>query len=193
MIEAVPWYVTRSSGIVSLVLLTAAACLGLLTSARWQREGWPRFLTAELHRTISLLSVAFLVVHVVVAVFDPTYGLGIAAALIPFASSYRELWLTLGVVSLYLGAAVVITSLFRSRIGHRTWRLVHLTSYAAWPLAVLHSMGTGTDSVATWLWAIYAACIVAVAVSLVWRLYVWRSMQLHVERALPAPSETGWR
>jgi predicted ferric reductase len=193
VIEAIPWYVTRSAGIVSLVLFTAATCLGLLTSARWQREGWPRFLTAELHRTVSLLSVAFLGVHIVVAAFDPTYGLGIAAALVPFASSYRELWLTLGVVSLYLGTAVVITSLVRSRIGHRAWRLVHLTSYAAWPLAVLHSMGTGTDSVATWLWVIYAACIVAVAICLALRLYAWRSMQLHVERALPAPPETGWR
>jgi sulfoxide reductase heme-binding subunit YedZ len=192
VIEAIPWYVTRSAGIVSLVLLSAATCLGLLTSARWQREGWPRFLTAELHRTISLVSVAFLVVHIVVAVFDPKYGLGIAS-LIPLGSAYRELWLTLGTISLYLAAAVLITSLLRSRIGHRTWRLVHLTSYAAWPLAVLHSMGTGTDSVASWLWVLYAACIVSVAASLAWRLYVRRELQLQVERALPVPPETGWR
>jgi sulfoxide reductase heme-binding subunit YedZ len=193
VIEAIPWYVTRSAGIVSLLLLTAATCLGLLTSARWQRDGWPRFLTAELHRTISLLSVVFLVIHVLVAAFDPKYGLGLAAVFLPFASSYRELWLTLGVVSLYLGGAIVITSLLRTRIGHSTWRLVHLTSYAAWPLAVLHSMGTGSDSVANWLWAIYAACIVAVAASLAWRLYVWRSVHGHLERALPAPTETGLR
>jgi sulfoxide reductase heme-binding subunit YedZ len=193
MIEAVPWYVTRAAGIVSLVLLSASACLGLLTSARWQRPGWPRFLTAELHRTISLLSVAFLAVHIAVAVFDPKYGLGIAAALVPFASSYRELWLTLGVVSLYLGSAVVITSLVRSHIGHRTWRAVHLTSYAAWPLAVLHSMGTGTDSVATWSWAVYGACILAVGGSLAWRLQSRRAAQLEIDAALPARPGAGWR
>ena len=193
MIEAIPWYVTRSTGIVSLVLFTAATCLGLLTSARWQRANWPRFLTAELHRTISLLSVVFLAVHIFVAVFDPTYGLGIAAAVLPFATTFRPLWMTLGVVSLYLGTAVILTSLVRSRLGQRAWRTVHLASYAAWPLAVLHSIGGGTDSGAPWSWLLYAACITAVAACLGWRVRAWRTSQARLETALPAPAQVGWR
>ena len=192
MIEAIPWYVTRSAGIVSLLLLTVATCLGLLTSARWQRPDWPRFLTAELHRTISLLSVVFLAIHVVVAIFDPTYGLGIAG-LVPFGTSFRPLWMTLGVVSLYLGTAVLVTSLVRSRLGPRAWRAVHLTSYAAWPLAVLHSIFGGTDTGATWTSVLYIACIVAVGICIAWRIRAWRTTRARLESVLPASAQPGWR
>jgi len=190
MIEAIPWYVTRSAGIVSLLLFTAATCLGLLTSARWQRPNVPRFVTAELHRTISLLAVAFLAIHIVVALFDPTYGLGIAG-LVPFGTPFRPLWMSLGLVSLYLGIAVVATSLVRSRLGPVAWRAVHLISYAAWPLAVLHSIGGGTDTGATWSSAIYIACIAAVGVCLAWRIQAWRTSRARLEAVLPTPA--GWR
>src|SRR4029077_7398055 len=105
---------------------------------RWQTDRWPRFLTVELHRTISLLSVVFLVVHILTAILDPFTNLGLAAALVPFASSYRPLWVGLGVLSVYLGVAVLVTSLLRERVGLRLWRAVHWLAYASWPLAIIH-------------------------------------------------------
>jgi predicted ferric reductase len=193
MIEALPWYITRAAGMVSLILLTAVTCLGLLTAARWQRPGWPRFLTAEVHRSLALLSVVFLVVHVVVAVVDPYASLGWASALVPFSSPYRQLWLGLGGVSMYLVAAMIVTSLLRGRIGLRTWRAIHLTAYAAWPLGVLHGLGTGTDSVAAWSWAVNAACGLAVGASLVLRLRARSLVRAALESAIPAAPTTGFR
>ena len=38
-----------------------------------------------------------------------------------------------------------MTTLLRARMRHRTWRLVHLLSYAAWGVAVAHGLGIGTD------------------------------------------------
>jgi sulfoxide reductase heme-binding subunit YedZ len=193
MIEALPWYITRAAGMVSLILLTAGVCLGLLTAARWQRPGWPRFLTAEVHRTIALLSVVFLVVHVVVAVVDPYASLGWASAMVPFSSPYRQLWLGLGGVSMYLVAAMIVTSVLRGRIGHRTWRAVHLGAYAAWPLAVIHGLGTGTDSVAAWSWVVNAACVAAVVACLLLRVRVQREARAELEVALPMAPTTGFR
>ncbi|MEA2623316.1 MAG: methionine sulfoxide reductase heme-binding subunit [Chloroflexota bacterium] len=193
MIEALPWYVTRAAGMVSLVLLTAVVCLGLLTAARWQRPGWPRFLTAEVHRSIALLSVVFLVVHVVVAVVDPYTALGWASALVPFSSPYRQVWLGLGGVSMYLVAAMIVTSLLRGRIGRRTWRAIHLTAYASWPLAVVHGLGTGTDSAAAWSWVVNAACAMAVGGALVLRLRAHQEERAAVETALPMTSGSGFR
>ena len=37
------WYLTRASGVVSLLLLTAGLVLGILGTVRWRSERWPRF------------------------------------------------------------------------------------------------------------------------------------------------------
>jgi predicted ferric reductase len=163
------WFATRGAGIVSLILFTVVACLGLLSAARMQSRWWPRFLTVELHRTLALLSVAFVAVHVVTAVFDPFTHLGLAAALVPLASAYRPLPVALGVVSVWFAAAVVLTSLVRERIGHRVWRAIHWTSYASWPLALAHTVTAGSDAGASWLLAVAAACVLAVGATLLLR------------------------
>lgn len=164
------WFATRGAGIVSLILFSTVACLGLLAVARTQSVRWPRFLTVELHRSLALLSIVFLAIHIVTAVLDPFTNLGIGAALVPLASSYRPLPVAFGVVSTYLTAAVIVTSLLRERIGHRAWRAVHWASYASWPLAIEHTLTAGSDSFSVWLLAVQAACIVAVSAALVYRL-----------------------
>ena len=185
MSGSILWYTTRGAGIVSLLLLTAVVCLGIVTAVRWQRPGWPRFLSAELHRSLALMSVVFLAIHIVVAVVDPYTSLGIGAALLPFSSPYRRLWLGLGGVALYLLAAIVVTSLVRTRLGHRSWRIVHWLTYAAWPVALLHGLGTGTDSGAGWMWVLDATCVVAVLVAVAWRLFTADADQATREAALP--------
>ena len=168
------WFATRGAGIVSLLLFTAVVVLGVMTSVRWQARQWPRFLTAEVHRSIALLSVVFLAIHIVTAVVDPYASLGWISAIVPFASSYRPLWLGLGVVSVDLLAAVIVTSLLRVRVGRRAWRAVHWTAYASWPLALAHGIGTGSDASAAWMIGIDAACIFAVVTAVTWRLLAGR-------------------
>ncbi len=174
MSTQVLWFATRGAGIVSLFLFTAVVVLGVVTSVRWQARQWPRFLTAEVHRSIALLSVVFLALHIVTAVIDPFTSLGWISAVVPFASSYRPFWLGLGVVSLDLLVAVVVTSLLRARVGRRVWRAVHWTAYASWPLALAHGIGTGSDATAAWMIGIEAACILAVVTAVAWRLVAGR-------------------
>jgi len=169
------WFASRGSGIVSLLLLTAVTVLGLISVVRWQRASWPRFVTADLHSNLALLSVVFVAVHIVAAILDPFAKLGITSAVIPFASSYRPLWVGLGVISLYLFVAMIVTSLLRERIGQRAWRAVHWVAYAAWPLAVLHSAGSGSDAFSTWMLALQIGCVVVVVVALLFRLLAARN------------------
>lgn len=168
------WFATRGSGIVSMLMFSVVVVLGILTTMRWQAPGWPRFLTAELHRTISLLSLAFIAVHIATSVLDPFAELGIEAAIVPFASSYRPLWVGLGVLSMDIGIAVLATSLLKARLGQRAWRTVHWLAYAAWPLAILHTIGSGSDAGATWMFAIDVACIGSVCLALTWRILASR-------------------
>ncbi len=185
MSASVLWYATRGAGLVSQVLLTVVVCLGILTVARWGRPGWPRFLTAEFHRNVALLAVVFLAVHILIAVLDPFTSLGLAAALIPFSSPYRQFWLGLGVVAMYLVGAIIITSLLRTHLGHRTWRAIHWLSYGAWPIAIAHGLGTGSDSGALWAWLLNGTCVAAVVGALAWRTQATAALRTEIDAALP--------
>ncbi len=177
MFDQILWFSTRGAGIVSLLLSTLVVCLGFATVARWQAPGWPRFLTVEFHRSMALLSIVFVTIHVVTAIIDPFTSLGVLAAIVPLASSYRPLAVAFGVISVDLLVAVIITSLLRERIGHRLWRAVHWLAWAAWPLAILHSLTAGSDAFATWMLVLVGACCLAVAATLIWRLTVGGSIR----------------
>ena len=164
------WYTTRATGLVALVLLTIAMVLGLLSSVRYQRPGWPRFVTLGLHRNVSLLALAFTVVHVLTTVLDTFVSIPIQDAVIPFIGSYRTLWLGFGAIAFDLMLALIATSLLRTRMSFRSWQIVHWTAYACWPVAVLHGLGTGTDTPVRWVLALTAACVVVVAGLALWRL-----------------------
>ena len=164
------WYTTRGAGIVVMILLTASLVLGILTNGRWTAAGIPRFVTNGLHRNLSLLTLVFLVLHILTAIADSFAQLGLKDALIPFASSYRPLWMGLGVLSAELFLALVVTSLIRGLLGYGAWRLIHLLAYASWPLALLHGIGTGSDTRAWWALLINAGCVAAVLGSLAWRV-----------------------
>lgn len=158
------WFTTRGAGAVSLVLLSAVVVLGLVGAVGGQRPRWPRFLITILHRNLALLALVFLATHIVTAVLDPFTALGWGAALVPWGSSYRPLWVGVGVISLYLGAVLVSTSLLRRWLSYRAWRFVHWTAYAVWPLALIHSLGAGSDTRFLWMDTVYAVCCVPVAV-----------------------------
>ncbi len=164
------WYATRGAGTVALVLLTASVVVGIVDFSRWSPANRPRFLVDGIHRTVSMLAVVMVTVHVVTTVADGFAPITLLDAIIPFASPYRPLWLGLGSVAFDLLLAVTITSMLRGRIGHRAWRAVHWTAYACWPLALLHGLGTGTDASVGWSLIIAVACVAAVLVAVAWRV-----------------------
>ena len=164
------WYATRGTGVVALLLLTAGVLLGVLTSTRWTAPRWPRFVVSGLHRNLTLLALAFVVVHVVTTVLDGYAPIGLRDAVIPFASRYRPVWLGLGAVAFDLLLALILTSLFRARLGLRTWKLVHWLAYASWPVALVHAFGTGSDARAGWFGVVALGSAAAVVLAVLWRV-----------------------
>jgi hypothetical protein len=166
------WYLTRGTGAVALLLLTASVVLGVATTLGLRVRRWPRFAVAGVHRNLTLLAIVFVVVHVVTTVADGYAPIRLTDALVPFASAYRPIWLGLGAVAFDLLLAIVVTSLLRVRIGIRAWRAVHLLAYASWPIALVHALGTGSDPRTTWLAAVGVGSLVIVAIAVVTRLGV---------------------
>ena len=165
------WFATRGAGTATLLLLTGVVALGVVTAGSAARSRiWPRFVSAELHRNLSLFTVVFLLAHVVTAVADPYAKLGWRDAAIPFVSAYRPFWLGLGVIAAELLLALVVSSALRPFLGFRAWKTVHWLAYASWPVAIFHSLGTGTDAPATWSVALVVACTLTVVAAVAWRI-----------------------
>jgi sulfoxide reductase heme-binding subunit YedZ len=165
------WFATRGAGTATLLLLTMVVALGIITAGSAARSRvWPRFVSAELHRNLSLFAIAFLAAHIVTAIADPYAKLGWRDAAIPFVSAYRPFWLGLGVVAGELVVALVVTSALRPVLGFQAWRAVHWLAYASWPVAILHSLGTGTDAPASWSLALVAGCTLTVVAAIAWRV-----------------------
>jgi hypothetical protein len=164
------WYLTRGTGAVSLVLLTVSVALGVADVRRLATPRVPRFLVDGLHRTVSLLVVLTVLIHVVTTLIDAFAPIRIVDALVPFISAYRPLWLGFGALAFDLLIALVLTSVLRARLGHRSWRAVHWLAYACWPVAFVHGLGTGSDVRGGWMLAVSLACAAVVAVAVLARI-----------------------
>ncbi len=160
------WYVSRGSGLILLALFSVVVVLGIATRTGSAPRTWHRFTVAELHRTLSLFAVALLTLHVVTAIADPYVSIGWWATVIPFVSHYKTAALGLGTLAVDFGAAVILTSLFRHRLGFKAWRAIHWLAYFAWPVAFVHSLRAGNDLGIAWVYGVEwgSAALVATAV-----------------------------
>jgi predicted ferric reductase len=180
------WYASQATGIISLLLFTLVMLLGIGVAGHGRLPGLPRFGVLALHRSLSLLALAFLAVHIGTAVLDSYVHISVAAVFVPFASSYQPLWIGLGTVAIDLMLALIVSSLLRARMNPRAWRAVHCLAYACWPVAVGHTAGIGAgrgSAVGGWELWLTLGCVAAVAAGLAWRIAAGRGRRA---RSTPA-------
>jgi sulfoxide reductase heme-binding subunit YedZ len=169
MTEAL-WALGRGTGVVALVMFTVTVVLGIVTRSGRSVGGLGRFGVAEVHRTAALTGVGLVAVHLASLFFDPYAQLRLVDMVLPFAGSYRPLWLGLGTVAVDLLLVVTGVSLLRNQVGPRVFKAVHWLTYVLWPVALFHGLGTGTDAGSLWMDAVAAVCVGAVTAALAWRL-----------------------
>ena len=181
------WFLNRGTGLALLSLLTLAMLLGVLSMRARAGGRVPGFVVQSVHRNVSLLALALLAVHVTTAVADEYVDIRWWQSFVPWGSVYQPFWLALGTVALDLSLAVVVTSLLRDRIGHRTWQFVHLSTYAAWGFGVVHGLGIGTDTGEPWARWTYLGSGVLVATSAMLRLTNRAATRTEAQRQGVAP------
>jgi predicted ferric reductase len=167
------WYLSRASGFGAFGLLWLSMVFGLLITNRMARL-WPGGFTAfDLHQFISLLGLALTGFHGLVLIGDHYLNYSLAQLMIPFGSvNYRPLWVGLGQVSIYILILVSLSFYLRRWLGPRGWRLVHGLSYAAFILALGHSLFSGTDSGSLVVLAFYWMTATTTALLTLWRIAV---------------------
>jgi predicted ferric reductase len=140
------WYVTRASGIIAYLLLWFSTILGLAVTSKYLDGMLDRLFTYDFHEFISLLSVGFTLVHVIVLMLDLYMPYSLAQILVPFISPYRPFWVGVGVIAFYLTLLVTITFYLRNRIGTRAFRAIHVASLVGYVGVTLHGYFSGTDT-----------------------------------------------
>jgi len=164
------WYTTRATGLVSLVLFTGVVTLGMLVANRAGGDTIGRFEFNELHRSLSMVAMVFLVLHIVTTVVDSYVPTGPISAFIPLTSSYKTWQISLGAVGFDLMLAVWASSLLKLRMKNQTWRAIHWLSWISFASALLHTYVTGTDARHGYGFIIVLSCLATVLCTLAWRI-----------------------
>lgn len=186
--ENVTWNVARAGGFTAYILLTLAVVEGLALSTQLQSPSrWPRLINNELHNFLTLLGAIFLGVHILAVWLDPFTHFGWNELLIPLASHYRPQWMALGIVALYLGIAIGISTLLRPHIGYRWWKRLHVLTLGIFVLATIHGLGSGSDTQTWWAMGMYVVSSIAVGLLLCRRLFFAKDKRKDVS-ARPVPA-----
>jgi predicted ferric reductase len=178
--QAVTWDVARAGGFTAYVLLTLAVAIGLALTMHWQSPRWPRIINSELHNFLILLAMVFIGVHVLAVWVDPFTRFGWNEVFIPFVSHYRPIWMALGIIALYLGIAIGISTWLRPRIGYAWWRRLHVLTLVGYALVTIHGLDAGSATRTWWALSIYVSSVALVGMLFLRRLLVpasakWRA------------------
>src|SRR5579884_2846640 len=163
------WIASRAAGTAALLFSSVAVGLGLAMTLRLVKRRGPDLRVT--HEALSLATMAAIVVHAGALLGDSFLKASVADVAIPFVSSYREPWMSIGIVS---GWALIILGLSyyaRRRIGAQRWRNLHRFTSVAWLAGIVHALGEGTDAGLTW----FVVCLGVTALPAgALLLYRWR-------------------
>jgi sulfoxide reductase heme-binding subunit YedZ len=163
------WVTSRAAGTTALIVSSVAVSIGLLMSTRlYKRVSGPDL--RVLHEVLSLTTIVAIVVHAAALLGDQFLHPSLLDVSVPFASSYKTGWTTLGIVAGWSLILLGLSYYARARIGQKRWRKLHRFTALAWVLGMAHSLGEGTDAGQLWFLAMVAIVAVPALVLLLGRV-----------------------
>ena len=149
------WYISRAAGLMGYILFWLSTVWGLAISSKIFDSFLGRTFTYDFHEHLSLLGIGFVVLHIIVLLFDNYAPFSLMQLMIPFTSTYRPFWVGIGVISFYLTILVTVTFYIRSLISMQAFRKIHYLSLVGYIGALFHGLYSGTDSAITWVQILY--------------------------------------
>jgi sulfoxide reductase heme-binding subunit YedZ len=170
--DSIAWYSSRILGFLAYGALAISVVYGLLLSTGFLDRIAHRAVSLTLHQDLSAIAIGLTALHGALLALDTYVPQSVRELVIPFAGPYRAEWVGIGQIAFYLMLIVYGSFLVRRRIGHRTWRLLHYTTFLAFAGATVHGVMTGTDSPAGWAFWIYTGATFVVVFLLGFRITV---------------------
>ncbi len=139
--------ILQATGLTALIWAYLGVGLGLMESGRtisWFPLSRPQ--VDRLHRQISLLVIALIVVHAAATALD-AMGDNFRSAFVPWQESWKQATFAynIGIFALYLALLLGPTYYIRRRIGPVRWRFLHRFSLVVYILSFWHTMILGLD------------------------------------------------
>jgi sulfoxide reductase heme-binding subunit YedZ len=150
------------------VLSSVGVSLGLLMGGKFVRGRGLELRGA--HETIAIATLVAIVLHGVSLLGDSFLNPSLADITVPFASGYKTVWTSVGIVAGWSTLILGLSFYARRRIGQKRWRSIHRFTVLAWWLGVIHSLGEGTDAGQVWFLAMTAIVVIPALVLFVARL-----------------------
>ena len=175
------WLVSRASGVVSLLLVSASVTIGLLMASKLVRRRGAGPILVKTHEQTALAGLIAIAVHGITLLGDRWLNPGVGGLLVPFTMSYRPAFTGLGIVAGYVAALLGLSFYVRRRVGAKLWRKLHRATVLVWALGVVHTLGAGTDAGSPWLQAVMVATGVPIVV-----LFAVRMLRGGKRRSRPA-------
>ena len=164
------WFASRAFGTVAIALLGISVALGLAMSGRlFKRPGLPAKLK-RFHEAATLVTLALIVVHGGLLLFDSYLRPGLAGVTLPFAMGYRPLFTGLGIIGGWLAAILGLSFYARKWIGTKTWRRMHRFTIVVYLLALVHVVGAGTNGRSPWMLAMLAGLTAPIVFAFTYRM-----------------------
>ena len=166
------WIEARASGLLAFLLLTASVTAGSVLKSRPFGTLLKPAAVTDIHRFLAVLCLSATAIHGVALVLDSSVHTTILGLLVPGFVPYRPVWVGVGVVAAELMALVYASFSQRKRIGVKTWRRLHWSTYGIFVAMVVHGVMSGTDTGQPWVLAIYLGAIGTTVMATAWRMLV---------------------
>lgn len=156
------WMLIRGSGVAAFALLSAATIWGLLVSSKLLGRLVKAKALTWFHESLGIVALLATVVHIGVLSVHDFLDFTWAEILLPGASDWRPLAVTMGIAGFY-GMVVVSTSFYFKRwISQRRWRTIHYASFGVFLSSLLHGIWAGTDTSTPLMIGLYLGATIAV-------------------------------
>jgi sulfoxide reductase heme-binding subunit YedZ len=168
------WLLSRSAGIVALVLIAASTLMGLALANGFAKQPQTRKSITTFHEHTANAGLAAIGLHGVSLLGDAFLHPSVTDLLVPFAIDYRPVYVATGIVGGYMAALLGLSFYARKRIGAKRWRKLHRATPVVYALGLIHTLGAGTDATSSWLRAFMLATAIPAAALLAKRLIATR-------------------
>lgn len=145
------WLASRSAGIVALVAVSVSVIIGLLMANGLPRRPGMKRRLLSIHESTALAGLVAIAVHGLTLIGDTFLHPTLSQIAVPFTIGYRPGFTGLGVIAGWLAVILGLSFYVRRRVGPRLWRRMHRLTIVVWALAVVHTLGAGTDAGQVWL------------------------------------------
>ncbi len=137
-------------GLIATGFFIVNLLLGVLLSTKYQRTSiWqrmPGFVRSidlyQVHNYTAYIALLVAFIHPVLLLFDKKAGFNLLNILVPLTAPHQNYIYSLGAIAFYgLFIAVVTSTVFvRKLFSNRVWKLIHLVSYVAAMLFLVHGI-----------------------------------------------------